>query len=89
MTIRRRVLITGRVQGVGFRWAVAERARTRRVGGFVRNLASGQVEAAFEGEPDAVEAMVGFCRRGPQGARVDDVEVANEEPRGESRFSAG
>ncbi len=89
MTVRRRVLITGRVQGVGFRWAVAERARTRRVGGYVRNLASGQVEAAFEGDSEAVEAMVGFCRRGPHGARVDGVAVADEEPRGETGFSAG
>lgn len=89
MTVRRRVLITGRVQGVGFRYAVVERARTRGVRGFVRNLASGQVEAAFEGAPDAVDAMVGFCRRGPLGARVDDVEVTGEEPRGDAGFSAG
>jgi acylphosphatase len=88
MTVRRRVFVTGRVQGVGFRYAVAERARTRGVHGWVRNLASGQVEAVFEGEPDAVEAMVGFCRRGPLGARVDDVQVADEEPRGEAGFSA-
>jgi len=54
----------------------------------VRNLASGEVEAAFEGEADAVQALVGFCRRGPLGARVDDVRVADEEPRGEAGFSA-
>jgi acylphosphatase len=89
MTVRRRVLITGRVQGVGFRYAVAERARTRGVRGFVRNLASGQVEAALEGEPEAVAAMVDFCRRGPLGARVDGIDVSDEAPRGEARFSAG
>jgi acylphosphatase len=89
MTVRRRVMVTGRVQGVGFRYAVAERARTRRVGGFVRNLASGKVEAVFEGESDAVDAMVDFCRRGPLGARVDDVDVASEQPRGDTGFSAG
>jgi acylphosphatase len=89
MSVRRRVRVTGRVQGVGFRYAVAERARSRHVGGFVRNLATGQVEAAFEGEPDAVDAMVEFCRRGPSGARVDDVEVRSEEPRGDAGFSAG
>jgi len=88
MTVRSRVLVRGHVQGVGFRYAVAERARTRGVGGWVRNLASGEVEAAFEGEADAVQALVGFCRRGPLGARVDDVRVADEEPRGEAGFSA-
>jgi acylphosphatase len=89
MTVRRHVLVTGRVQGVGFRQAVADRARTRGVSGFVRNLPSGQVEAAFEGLPDAVEALVGFCRRGPLGASVRDVDVSDEPPRGESGFSAG
>ena len=67
MTVRRRVLVTGRVQGVGFRYAVLERARMRGVAGWVRNLPSGQVEAAFEGEPSAVEAMVGLLR--PRAAR--------------------
>jgi acylphosphatase len=88
MTVRRRVLVSGRVQGVGFRYAVVERARTRGVRGWVRNLASGRVEAVFEGDPQAVEGMVDFCRRGPLGAEVDDVSVSSEEPRGESGFSA-
>ena len=88
MTVRRRVLVTGRVQGVGFRYAVSERARTRGLAGWVRNLPSGQVEAVFEGEPSAVEAMVDFCRRGPLGASVDDVWVSVEPPAGEAGFSA-
>jgi acylphosphatase len=88
MTVRRRVLVTGRVQGVGFRYAVSERARTRGVAGWVRNLSSGQVEAVFEGEAGAVEGMVEFCRRGPLGASVDDVGVAAEPPAGETGFSA-
>jgi acylphosphatase len=54
----------------------------------VRNLSSGQVEAVFEGEAGAVEAMVDFCRRGPLGASVDDVGVAAEPPAGEAGFSA-
>jgi acylphosphatase len=89
MTVRRRVVVTGRVQGVGFRYAVSERARTRGVAGWVRNLPSGQVEAVFEGEASAVEAMVGYCRRGPLGASVDDVRVTAETPAGEAGFSAG
>jgi acylphosphatase len=89
MTVRRRVVVTGRVQGVGFRYAVSERARTRGVAGWVRNLPSGQVEAVFEGEAGAVEAMVGYCRRGPLGASVEDVRVIAETPAGEAGFSAG
>jgi acylphosphatase len=89
MTVRRRVVVTGRVQGVGFRYSVAERARMLGVRGWVRNLPSGQVEAAFEGEPDAVEAMVAFCRRGPPGASVRDLRSVSEPPLGEVGFSAG
>jgi acylphosphatase len=89
VTVRRHVVVTGTVQGVGFRYAVSERARARGVRGWVRNLASGQVEAVFEGEPDAVAAMVEFCRRGPRGAQVRDVHVSVEPPAGEAGFSAG
>jgi acylphosphatase len=89
MTVRRRVLVTGRVQGVGFRYAVLERARMRGVAGWVRNLPSGQVEAAFEGEAGAVAALVDYCGRGPLGASVRDVQVVEETPAGESGFSAG
>jgi acylphosphatase len=81
MTVRRRVLVTGRVQGVGFRYAVLQHARMRGVVGWVRNLPSGQVEAAFEGEPSAVEAMVD--------ASVRDVQVTAEPPAGETGFLAG
>ena len=88
MIVRRRVLVTGRVQGVGFRYAVVERARTRGVAGWVRNLPSGQVEAAFEGEESAVEAMVDYCGRGPLGAGVRDVQVTTEPPAGETGFQA-
>jgi acylphosphatase len=89
VTVRRRIVVTGRVQGVGFRYAVSERARSRGVRGWVRNLASGQVEAVFEGDAEAVAAMVDFCRRGPRGAYVGDVQVTDEPPAGEAGFSAG
>jgi acylphosphatase len=52
----------------------------------VRNRADGTVEAVFEGDPDAVEAVLAFCREGPRGARVDHVEVLDEEPEGLSGF---
>lgn len=80
--LRRRVVVTGRVQGVFFRGATEREARARGVAGWVRNRADGSVEAVFEGEPDAVEALLGFCRRGPAGARVDAVQVDVEPPEG-------
>ncbi len=83
------VTVSGRVQGVGFRWATLERARQRGIAGWVRNRPDGAVEAVFEGPPDAVDALVAWVRRGPSGARVDDVTVELEAPVGESGFRAG
>ncbi len=79
-TIRRRVVVHGFVQGVFFRDAVRRRAEAARVGGWVRNNPDGTVEAAFEGETEAVDSLVGFCHRGPRGADVDRVDVFDEEP---------
>jgi len=84
--IRRRVVVHGRVQGVGFRVSVARRAEQRRLAGWVRNRPDGDVEAVFEGEPEAVESLVRFCRDGPRGASVEQVEVTDEEPEGLSWF---
>lgn len=86
MMVRRRVSIHGRVQGVGFRLAVVRAAGTRGVGGWVRNRADGAVEAVFEGEPAAVDALVRFCEAGPRGADVSRVDVVDEEPEGLVRF---
>jgi acylphosphatase len=78
--IRRRVIVHGRVQGVGFRWAIARAAESRGVSGWAANRADGTVEAVLEGEPDAVESVVRLSREGPRGAQVDRVDVAEEEP---------
>jgi acylphosphatase len=88
MAVRRRVVVSGRVQGVGFRAAVSRHARTRGVAGWVRNLPTGEVEAVFEGDEAAVDGMVRFCGDGPRGAVVDDVDVVEESPVGETGFSA-
>jgi acylphosphatase len=88
MAVRRRVVVSGRVQGVGFRAAVSRHARTRGVAGWVRNLPSGQVEAVFEGDEAAVAGMVRFCNDGPPGAVVADVDIVDELPVGETGFSA-
>jgi acylphosphatase len=85
--IRRRVVVHGFVQGVFFRDSTRQRARQHSVAGWVRNRGDGAVEAVFEGEPDAVERLVAFCREGPRGARVERVEVADEEPEGLTGFS--
>jgi acylphosphatase len=83
------VTISGHVQGVGFRYAAIGRARSRAVAGWVRNNPDGTVGAVFEGQPDAVDALVAWCRRGPPGARVDDVRVEVEAPSGQRGFRAG
>jgi len=83
------VTIKGRVQGVGFRYSLRERARSRAIAGWVRNNPDGSVEAVFEGAPEAVDALVAWCHRGPAGARVDDVRVELEAPNGERGFRAG
>jgi acylphosphatase len=86
---RRRVVVHGRVQGVFFRDTVRRRASERGIAGWVRNNPDGTVEAVFEGEPDAVESMVRYAHRGPRGAEVERVELADEEPEGLSGFAVG
>jgi len=77
--IQRLVRVVGRVQGVGFRVAVARKVGERAdVRGYVRNLADGSVEALFAGPEDEVLALVAWCRVGPAGARVERIEVAEQ-----------
>ena len=80
-------MVHGHVQGVFFRDTTMRRAVERGVAGWVRNNPDGTVEAVFEGDPDAVEAMVRFAHEGPRGAIVERVEVTEEEPEGLTRFS--
>jgi len=84
--IRRRVVVSGHVQGVFFRETARRRALALGVVGWIRNNPDGSVEAAFEGAEDAVERLVDFCREGPRGARVEWVDVIAEEPEGLSGF---
>ena len=83
---RARVVVSGLVQGVFYRATCASLARERGLSGFVRNMPDGRVEAAFEGADDDVEAMLAWCRRGPDLARVDVVEIRVEEPVGDTTF---
>lgn len=77
--IRRHVIVSGRVHGVFFRDSTRREAERLGVAGWVRNVDDGTVEAVFESETSAVEAMLAFCRRGPQRAQVDSLEVADDE----------
>jgi acylphosphatase len=80
------VVARGRVQGVFFRDSTRREAARRDVAGWARNTAQGTVEAVFEGEAEAVEAMVAFVRGGPGHSHVSDVEVHREEPEGLAGF---
>lgn len=84
--MRRRVIVHGRVQGVGFRVTIARAAQSRGVAGWVRNRPDGSVEAVFEGEPEAVESLVRRCTDGPRLADVTSTEVVDEEAEGLERF---
>jgi acylphosphatase len=84
--VRRRVTVSGRVQGVFFRDSVRRLAQQHGVSGWVRNTEQGMVEAVFEGEPQAVEALIEFCRGGPPEAAVESVETAEEPPEGAEGF---
>ena len=86
MRVRVRVVVAGRVQGVGFRWATAQGAARHGVTGFVRNLPDGRVEAELEGTPEAVDALLALLRSGPPGAAVTGVDVEDVAPRGDARF---
>ena len=83
---RKRVIVTGRVQGVFFRDTVRRRAEAAGVAGWISNRSDGAVEAVFEGDPEAVDQLVEFCRRGPSRAEVESAEVTEEELEGLSGF---
>jgi acylphosphatase len=82
--IARRYVIKGRVQRVGFRLFAEDAARRETINGYVRNQHDGSVEIVAEGDIDAVQRFEMAVRRGPTGARVDDVETTELEP--SSRF---
>jgi acylphosphatase len=83
---RAHVRVRGRVQGVFFRAEARARADSLGVAGWVRNAEDGSVEAVFEGADERVESLVDWCRRGPAGAQVEEVEAVDEEPAGELGF---
>lgn len=85
--IRRNVLISGRVQGVGFRYWTRREAERLGVSGWVRNRADGSVEAEIEGDPAGVEAMLDALGGGPSGASVEALDVTERPVDGEPGFT--
>ena len=84
--VRKRVVVSGHVQGVFFRDSTRREAARRGVAGWVCNRRDGAVEAVFEGPVAEVEALVAFCSEGPRGADVVDVATHDEGPEGLTGF---
>ena len=84
--IRRRVVVHGYVQGVFFRDSTRDEARRLGVAGWVRNRSDGTVEAVFEGDSGAVDALVDFARSGPSRADVERVEIEDQQAEGLEGF---
>ncbi len=80
---RAHVYVRGRVQGVFFRASLRDKARVVGVKGWVKNCWDGSVEAVFEGKKDAVDKIVNWCRKGPAGAYVEQIDVCWEDFTGE------
>ncbi|MCU1542409.1 MAG: acylphosphatase [Microbacteriaceae bacterium] len=87
--VRRAAVVSGRVQGVGFRWATREQAQRLALAGFARNRTDGSVDVEAEGAPAAVDELVSWLRVGPPFAEVGGVEVRDVVPRGDTRFDVG
>jgi acylphosphatase len=87
MTVRRRLVISGRVQGVWFRASCAREAERAGVTGWARNLADGRVEVVLEGAAGPVATVERWCAVGPRGATVTSVEVEDEVPQGTTGFA--
>jgi acylphosphatase len=83
MKVGAHILVSGRVQGVFFRVETRDEATKRNVTGWVRNTSGGRVEAVFEGEREAVEKVIEFCKTGPPAARVTKTDVQWREYTGE------
>lgn len=83
---RRRVIVHGRVQGVGFRWSTQDEATRRGITGWVANRDDDTVQVVIEGETAAIDAMIDWLRRGPRAARVAGLDITVEEPEGLSGF---
>jgi acylphosphatase len=84
--IQKHIFISGRVQGVGFRAFTRKEASSRGITGWVKNLADGRVEIKIKGEREDIKNMIKRIKEGPSFARVDDIEISDEEIENFDRF---
>ncbi|MET4581198.1 acylphosphatase [Conyzicola nivalis] len=89
LPVRRRAVVSGVVQGVGFRWSARAEAQRLGVTGFARNRPDATVEVEAEGPPAAVAAFVSWLKKGPPSARVSSVELSDLSPLGSTEFDVG
>lgn len=87
MTIRKRVYVSGRVQGVFFRDSARQIANEHNLAGSARNLPDGRLEVVLEGPEESVAEVIGWIRTGPQLAHVEAVAIQDEPPEGMTGFS--
>lgn len=85
-TVRKRVVVTGEVQGVFYRDTCRTVAEEAGVAGWATNLPDGRVEVALEGDEEAVQSVLDWCRAGPNHATVHSIDVSDEPPKGASGF---
>lgn len=81
--VRIHVFVAGRVQGVGFRYSARIKAKKLGIGGTIQNLDDGRVGAVLEGDKDNVDEMVAWMRKGPMLSKVDEIEILEEDYKGE------
>lgn len=84
--IRKRAIVVGHVQGVGFRWSAREEAHRLGVTGWARNRGDGSVEVEIEGDPDPVGRMLDWLRTGPPGSAVARIDISDTAPDGDDAF---
>lgn len=82
-----KIKISGRVQGVGFRWSVAREAQSTGISGFVKNLSDGRVYIEAEGQKEQLENFVDWCRKSPGMSEVESVDVESGEPVNYTEFT--
>ncbi len=87
MATAKRILVSGRVQGVFYRDSCRREAERLGISGSARNLADGRVEVIAEGDDEALRQLVEWCRSGPSHADVDSVDVSDAKPRGATGFA--
>lgn len=77
------IFVSGRVQGVSFRYYTAQKAEELGLKGWVRNTEDGELEAVFEGKQDKIKEIISWMRKGPPSAKIDNINIKEEQNRGE------